>query len=510
MHGVRRDDVLAKYADSFGDKTPPFMNIYNRTDHNLVKTAKATANRMFDNAITKAESLIENEMAARYVAASEEIGMEYEFPPGSGILYEYVPYSEALKDDRLKGLLDEKVKGSMANERDLVKVRWNASKTKAVIEKVMDVTEMPLVDPEKAGHGITELPPELVKAIMATKGTKKGELEVLRQAVEKMFIKSIDTEYNPLIRHMKASLEVITGQKVTNMKEFIDYAKDYRDAAAGKGGGRASKQDIFDSLAIRLAERSTSDNIGVAYNDTAAKYIAHMLNTWGDKVGNDYLQAHRVGDIAGSGGMSLYAFTTMLQYKSGEKVLEFRRNAPKGEENTFIAPGYSATTALEVRAGTMSQAQARVHTMNAKRAFMEQRATAAGSKNRITGARYDVGMGTSNAVNYATQVYAPADESVSKLLEEIMEKGAETAQKKLEEIDMEGNIKGSTYYWNPGQGKKGGKGKRGKMLKKGKGNPSSAGFWALPYIGIMTSEYQDPEQLPERTSSPINRFFDSW
>ena len=488
MHGVRRDKILMNYVDGFnkGDfgahkMAPNFQNIYSKTEPKLIEEARTTANLVFNNALDE----VQLEEAFESGAAGEITEMGYKAGD-----YEYMPYAQAKAQDKgywldpeMSELLDKKVKDSAANVRDMVKVQH--TNKGAVMERIFDVTEMSLGEPGQ--HGIVETSKELktaIKSAIATGGDPKSpEMKILKTEVEQMFIKAITNDYNPVIVRMKEAAEKAfedrTGKKkrLTDMKAIV---KEFKEAGHVGKKGKVRVEDIASASGMKLVDHARRSHYKDAYSGTALKYVTHMLATWGDKIGNDYTQAHRVGNV--EGGQSIYAFVKMKQYAASNKdrAMEFWETAPAGK-GTWLLTGYSATLALSVNAKEMSQDESLLTSYNHKRGFMMARATGSHSTH--------MGSVISGITNHpgakpqmSTQIFTPSPQSLNKMLQSMLD-DLRPDQSSLLTRGIGPTLKSGVYGYNATA-----KRRQGKLTRTGH-NQSKAGFWALPYVGIMTSEH---------------------
>ena len=338
---------------------------------------------------------------------------------------------------------------------------------------------------EPGQHGIVETSKELktaIKSAIATGGDPKSpEMKTLRTEVEQMFIKAITNDYNPIIVRMKEAAEKAyedrTGKK-KRMTEMKDIVKEFKKGGNVGKKGKVRVEDIASASGMKLVDHARRSHYKDAYSGTALKYVTHMLATWGKKIGNDYTQAHRVGDV--EGGQSIYAFVTMKQYAASNKdrAMEFMESAPAGK-GTWLLTGYSATLALSVKAGEMSQEESLLTSYNHKRGFMMARAT--GSHGTHMGS---VISGITNhpgaKPQMTTQIFTPSPQSLNKMLQSMLD-DVKADSERMKNIGP--TLKSGVYGYNATA-----KRRQGKLTRTGH-NLSKPGFWALPYVGIMTSEH---------------------
>jgi hypothetical protein len=470
---------------------PVFQNIYSNTEPHLIDTALIMANKVFKGALEEIRAGSEEVAKGDYGAEStEEIGFETDS-------YKYMPHSSAkdAKDEHgnfsYRKQLDEMVSGSHANPRDMVKI----NKETGIIERIFDVTEMPLG--KKGQHGIVETPPELLKAIEDAK--EGGSLNELREKVETMFIKAIKNDYNPTIQRIKKSTEEAykerTGGKKRRTTNFAQVIKEIRQETGKwkKSGkkGRVTVKDLGNFANMKLVDHARRAHYKNAFSETGLRYVTHMLASWGKKVGNKYTQAHRVFDM--DDGQSVFAYTKMHQYASGERIMEFSETAPKGDKNTFLRIGYNSTMALEANTKQGQSVNWRLKSLAQKRAWMHR--WISGHKHTTLGQiRSAVSNHPGSKPQSTTQVFLPQTQDMNEFLQKALETAinAKGWKKKAEKLmpNLQQQLEKNRYSYNPAT--RGG-GLMGNVMSP-KGNMSKPAFWALPYLGIMTSEHIEREE----------------
>jgi hypothetical protein len=513
MHGKSSNKILTDYVEGFSKGqfgaqkiAPAFQNVYSSTEKmsgGLVDRAMEMAKTVFKEAVkdSKFEEAIEKTVKGDMAAMSaEEIG----YTEGD---YTYMPYKTAWMakgdDDlyRFRDKMDAKVKGSHAEVRDIVKINNMTQE----IEDMFDVTEMPLG--KKGQHGIVQVPETLKTSIKeAIKAGEGGSLKRLRVEVEQMFIKAIKNDYNPTIRRLKERaqdayefrteiganpLGGAPRTKTTSMQQIINEVK---IAQAGK---KVSVPDLAAFAGMKLAKNARQESWVNAYSETGLRYITHMLATWGDKLGNKYTQAHRVGDFEDGSGRSIFAYTKMHQFASGNRVMEFSESAPKGKKGTWLLTGYSATLALEESTNHNFRARAGVTSLQQKRAFMWMRVmghphTKMG--HTVRAMKQHPGVGPQRA----TQIFMPQPQAINEFLQRVLDGAVKHAADSGSQLSgdpagVKTTMEKNAFSYNMKKKRVGG------TLRRG-GEMNAPGFWALPYVGLMTTEHIDRPAPPPKKS----------
>jgi|TARA_Y100000034_G_scaffold115505_1_gene152713 hypothetical protein len=479
MAGQSADKSLEDYVASFGQNTPPFSNIYTKSQGNLVTAAKATAEEVFEKAVKEVAEDEVKEAIEEWNADGKALGMDMNWdalsPEEIGFKagdYEYMPYETAMgaKDENGNLLyadqLDKMASDSKANPRDMVKIK------NGMVESTIDVTEMAIDDPGQ--HGVTKVPKELKIAIKNVKAGNQGmDMKELKKAVELMFINTIKRDYNPVIRKLKAFAERATGKK--GMK-FKDVLREVKKAEGIAKKSKAGVPDIARATGMQLMDHARRSHYKNAYSEQALKYVVHNLASYGEKTNETFQDAHRVADYPD--GQSVYAIVPM---RFSDRTQLFLIPPVR---DTEILTGYSATLALAVEHEGLSQEKSRVLMQQQKEAWMHSRVT--NSALTSTGQAYtSVSKDIARASSlHSTSVSVMAGPALKKLLEGILRAPGHKMGKSFFEPILEKKL----WSWNPGQGKFGGKGKRASRLTKG-GKQGDNMFWALPYIGIQQSEY---------------------
>ena len=464
MHGQRLEKSLKSYVAGF-KTTPEFSQIYSRSEGNMIQTARAMAKEVFEKAQTElAEEEVQKAIAEwnenqtvrgakgnKAAMSPEEIG----FKAGE---YEYIEYKTAMKNPELAKQLDAVSADSKAQPRDMVKIK------NGVVEGTMDVTEVGLSD--EGQHGVIKVPEGLKKAIKdVEQAGEGGDMAELKKGVEQMFISAIKRDYNPVIKRLKDYAEEQTGEKGASYSDIMKIVK--KDLNMAKDA-KAGVPDIAEAVGLKLSKHATRKNAKNTFNDQAVRYVAHMLGTAGKLTNEMFQQTHRVADFPS--GQSAYAIVPMHQNQEG-----FFLTPPV--KDTEILTGYSATLAMAVKDGALSDTKARGTMLRQKQAWMFQKMHGTVDTHRGQ-TQTNVINGWRRASVPTTTVSKIAGPALSKLLEGILrapghKKGAQFFSPILSK---------NTYYYNPKDKKS-----KGRMRKGGSAGKTM--FWALPYIGIQQSEY---------------------
>lgn len=450
MHGVRNEDALTNYLkDTWGDKHPQFGQIYSRVEGTLIKEGKGLAEEVFNIALKEVEKELQG---ADGVDVAEEIG----FKDGD---FEYMSHTAAMqKYPQLAGQL-QKQQQSLANPRDMVIIK------NGQIVGTKDVTEMPI---DKIGqHGITNVPPSLKKAIKEIKDGG-GNMEKLRQGVIKMFTSAITKDYNPVIRDIKAAAEIggVSGRGKMGGKGYKDVLKGL-GRAVGKPDNAVSTITIGNVLGLKMKEigyHSTHEEVA---RKTSIEYVAHMLGTLNLDTNSTFSQSHRVLDFPN--GQSVYANVPMV---TNPDTLLFETNPV---QDTEILTGYSATLASAEKAGYMTSTSAKEVSKSQKHAFSMTKVTGTTASSTGRGLA-TANLGITKSARPATVVTIPASDELEKAL-------IEDIQNNIPDISKRLGAKASKL-----QRRMYGLGKNRRKMKKGT-DPNKTQFWALPYIGVLGSDY---------------------
>jgi hypothetical protein len=450
MHGVRAKDDINNYLEStFGDKHPRFGQIYNKMEPRLVAEATALAEEIFDISVDEVEKELR---AADGTDAAEEIG----FSDGE---FTYMSHAEAMKmypdqADKIK-----KQSMSRANPRDMVVIKDGQ------IVGTRDVTEMPLT---KVGqHGITNVPPELKEAIKEVRGDGRRTAK-LRQAVIKMFTNAISQDYNPMIQDIK-DYAGFAGKKGQNLGG--DWSKVLKGMTAkgkvGQGSNTVTTNMLGQALGVTMAQGGLQHAHNKSTEQVSIEYIAHMLGTLNLNTNETFKQSHLVFEHPN--GQGVYANVPMV---TNPDTLLFEEPPVAG---TSITSGFNATMAMSTKAGLLNRATTAEMSQSQKHAYSMSKITGVTSS-KSGQAVATANMGIHRGTRPATVVTIPA---VDKLEEALIS----DLENKLPNIKHRLGQKGSKL-----QQRMYGLGKNRRKMTTGT-NPNKAQFWALPYIGVVGSEY---------------------
>jgi len=450
MHGVRTKDDINNYLEStFGDKHPRFGQIYNKMEPRLVAEAAALAEEIFDISVDEVEKELK---AADGTDAAEEIG----FSDGE---FTYMSHTEAMK--MYPDQADKIKKQSMtrANPRDMVVVKDGQ------IVGTRDVTEMPI---SKTGqHGITNVPPELKEAIKEVKGDGRRTAK-LRQAVIKMFTNAITKDYNPMIKDIK-TYAGLGGQKGKNLGG--DWSKVLKGMTGkgkvGEGSNTVTTTILGQALGITMAQGGLQHAHNKSTEQTSLEYIAHMLGTLNLNTNETFKQSHLVFEHPN--GQGVYANVPMV---TNPDTLLFEV-APV--EGTSITSGFNATMAMATKAGHLQRENTSVMSKTQKHAYSMSKVTGTTASSSGHGVA-TANMGIARSARSATVITIPAVDKLEKAL-------IEDIENKLPNIKHRLGQKGSKL-----QQRMYGLGKNRRKMTRGT-DRNKAQFWALPYIGVLGSEY---------------------
>ena len=488
MHAKRNSAALEEYVKGFGRTAPQFSNIYAKSEGNLAQTAKAFANEIVNDVV---DDVAKKEMKKRIdvwnadgqwkpsqeakdtggIMSPEEMG----FTIGN-VEYKSTPAGKKTHDG-----IGKIAKDSGAQVIDMVKI------VDGKVVEVMDVTEQKITEVGQHGiseglEGLTELEGVIEKFALDTTDPSAPAIVAIKEAVTKMFQKAIDNEYNPIISKLTSYAKKTGDSNKSRWEQVLAQVK--KDVGKGKTKEKAFEPDITKAAGLEYAKLSTIKGGGDQVNQTSMRYITHMLGTMGGNAGATFSQSHRVADYPTEGdfsGQSLYAIVPM---KMDEETLLFDRAAPAGTE---VLAGYNATLAQAVAHHGLSEEAALEKSRGINHTWQTLRVT--GHTTPRAGAVYTASQqGLQKHAYHSTSVSSIAGPALEKILRSIVSNlstGQFTSAAK-------GVLKENPYYWNPGQGIKGGSGKRATRLRKG--NAASGGgnpmFWALPYIGIQQSEHK--------------------
>jgi hypothetical protein len=454
MHGVRERDknIFDDYINNkkvFGDKHPRFGQVYSKMEPELALQAKSLAEEIFDVALKEVEKELQG---AEGTDAAEEIG----FTDGE---FTYMSHAEAMKLYPEQADSIKKQSKSRANPRDMVVIK------DGLIVGSRDVTEMALT--QKGQHGITqEAPKELLDAIKEVKGDGR-RTAALRQAVIDMFTNAINDDYNPVIRDLKTAAGFEDADSLQGDWSKILKSLSNKGKVNQKGGNTVSVTSLAGVLGVEMVSGGFKHQSDKTARQTSLEYVAHMLGTMNSATNKNFKQSHRVFDHPN--GQSVYANVPMI---TDPDTLLFEPSAVKG---TQIVSGYNATLASSSKAGFIKREQTKDMARNQKHAYSLTKVT--GMTSSATGrGKATATMGITKTARAATVVTIPADGKI----EEALIKDLES---KIPNIGHRLGDHGSKL-----QKRMYGLGNRRKAMRIGE-DPNKTQFWALPYIGVLGSEY---------------------
>tara|TARA_R100000458_G_scaffold47568_1_gene46377 strand:+ start:298 stop:2199 length:1902 start_codon:yes stop_codon:yes gene_type:complete len=488
MHGTRPRDAKKMFTDYvnnvFGDKTPRFSNIYSRAEDRLIKEATSLAEEIFNIA----EDIVVKsfEKAEGGERAAEEIG----FTEGE---FEYVSHAEALarykgtdKGKALEAQLKSDSKLSSANETDMVLLK------DGVLESIIDVTEMPLT--QKGQHGVTRVPPELVELIAEAKAGPEGkigesDLPKLKQAVKSMFTNAIDKDYNPVIRKLKkeAGIGGKSGGGDMGDKKWDDVLRKIGEAAGKGPKDKVGTREMGELLGQKMRQVGFNKMSTKAAKQVAIEYIAHILGSMNAQSQGKFLQAHKVFEYSPS-KMGVYAEIAM---KVVPETLLFR--TPLQDKHVNMYTGFNYTTAKAASVHQSIHDGGREHSRMQKRIYAGTKVTGT-AVNGINAASTTAVMGLSRSARPTTTVAIPGNEEIEKALLSAVKDGLPDLAEKLAEGDVAGGKLKNRMY---GMGTRTGGGStmnnerqtRGATGMRRQKPTGQAMFWALPYVGVLQSEF---------------------
>jgi len=454
-------NIFQEYInDVWGNKNPDFANIYSRMEPRLAAEAIALAEDMFDMAIEEVEK--ELEAGAGTERSAEEIG----YKEGD---FEYMSHAEAMRRyPHLQPQLKSSAKMSKANELDMVKIKGEGED--AIIEHVQDVTEMDVLG--KGQHGITRVPKELKEAIENAKSGGGTELAQIKEAMIRMYQKSIKSDYNPLIKKMKkeAGIGGKSGGGDVGDKKWDDVLKGINNSAKiDPPSSKVSTQTIGKVLGQTVWKTGFHKMNQKSAKQTSIEYIAHIMGSMNEAMASGFKQSHRVYDMGN--GMSVYATVPM---EVNQNTWLFKPEVVVGMD---VFSGYSATQGQELKGKYGLQNHLRGRSKAQKQAYSMCKVTG------MAASKTGIGMATANmgivaGARPATVVTIPANEKIEKMLIDLMVDGMPD----LAPLIGRGGtrMKQNTF----------GLGKRKRDMKR-EAPSKQPMFWALPYVGVLQSEFKE-------------------
>ena len=454
-----KKNALTDYVNSvFGDRTPQFASIYRKAEKDLMQEGVAMAQEIFDQAVQQVEIAVNKKgRSPQSPMSSEEMG----YSEGD---FEYLSHADVIS--KYPELADQitKVKGSMANPADLYKVV--TINGKATLELQQDVTEM---DIEQIGqHGITQVPPELVEAIAEIKKGDEGQnLSKLKQGIIKMYNTAISKDYNPVIMETKGLLINAIGGKGANWEAVLKkIGEDTKGSSTSIGTGQigaAIGQEMLKTGMMDTSEKSSKQ--------IAIELVAHILGVMNTETSATFRQSHRVHTYKPS-GIGVYASADLAV----DDELLFK---DVDETTVSVLEGYSASLAQEdLTKHNIHDRGLAIH-KSQKRAYAASKVTgSAASGIGATGAI--AGLGVMKGLRPATVVHYPPPEKIEEALIKLIKNGIPDISSL---IGKQGNDKVRKRVKGLGSNRK----------LTDKDNFADTQFWALPYIGVLQSEYIEEE-----------------
>jgi hypothetical protein len=461
---------LTNYVRSvFGDKSPEFTTIYRKAENELIKISTEMAADIFDKAVSQVdENLKTTSRSPQSPMASEEMG----YSEGD---FQYMNHSQVLaaigsgeiKDpDGSLAAQITKTKGSKANPADLYKIVTTGDKS--TIELTQDVTEMDITDIGQ--HGITNLPPELLATIEEVKKGDEGSvnqvanLAKLKQGVIEMYNTAISRDYNPVILETKGLLINAVGGKGANWEKALKQIND----SAGEGGSTGTGTvHIGAALGQEMLKTGMSQTSEKSSKQVAIEQVAHILGVMGSETGASIRQSHRVHTYIPS-GIGVYASADLtidddMLFKAVDK------------DSVIVLEGYSASLAQEdlVKHGINDRGLAT--RIGQKRAYAASKVTGTVASG-IGATAALAGLGLQKGLHPATVVHTPATGDMEDALVKLIIDGIPDISSK---IGRRGKDKIGTRVHGLGKNRK----------LEPDGNFADTKFWALPYIGVLQSEY---------------------
>jgi hypothetical protein len=357
----------------------------------------------------------------------------------------------------------ETVSGSMANPRDLYKIQNDK------ITKMQDVTEMSIED--IGGHGVVEeLPKELTDAIAEIKqGGGSKSLKKLRQGVATMYTDAITKHYNPAIMKMKGVLES-SGLKGKGEAKWEHVLKAI-SKAAGKTSTGTGTTEMGKVLGVEIAKFGYMKTGKKSAEQTSIELVAHVLGTMNEHTSAEFRQSHRVYTYKPE-GISVYATVGLTPQD------DWLFKTPVKEQSIGIVEGYNVTIAQETLSKEALKDNGLALAQNQKHAYSGTKVTGMAA-NGTSVSSCTATMGVSRGLRPTTTIHIPAkDKLEEKLIELLTEEGIPDITDLLA-IQADSSKLQKRMY---GLGKN-------RKLRKSKWRMKQSQFWALPYIGVLQSEF---------------------
>ena len=456
-------EELTDYVNSFeGQNSPRFSNIYSKMEPKLIQQAKQMVTEMFDEAVQLIDEGINEGTREGGPMSSEEMGYsagDFEYLNHDQVIQQYGNNPEIMAQI-------QKIKGSTANPGDLYRIK------NGQLELIQDVTEMPLE--QKGQHGIVDLPKELIQAIKEIKAGDNEDLEALRQGVQKMYTNAIKDEYNPVIESIKSVSENYgKPQKDSSWKDLL---KDINDITkkSGKGANMTSVGDIASVIGVEIAKSSLKDTSKKTGGQIALELVSHILGRINENTQARFRQSHRVHTDPLT-GMSVYASADLTP---NPQTMLF--DLPVGLETIGVYEGYSASLAQEnLAAHGIKDRGLELH-KGQKHAYSATKVT--GMQCTGTGvASATANMGIAKGLKPATVVHWPASDRLEQALIDDIKNGLPDIAHRLGR-GKTGLLQKNTYGLN----------RNTRRMTRGRSKSfKSTQFWALPYVGVLQSEYME-------------------
>ena len=472
MAGIRPKDevnMLTSYVNSFGSgsNTPRFGNIYTKMEGQLIQEAAELVDDIFDRAVQAVEIEInEGKRSSSGEMASEELGYstgDFQYLSHDQVKQQYGDNEEIMAQI-------SKVQGSTANPGDLYRVQ------NGQLELIQDVTEQPIGKSGQHGVHKANIPQTLIDAIKEIKKGPEGQnLSMLRKGVKEMYTNAIKNDYNPVIRKIKEEAKIKTGDG----KQWSDALHEMKKLANRNNNSVKAKRsttsvaEIAQAIGIEMTKANLNETSQKGARQVALEQVAHVLGRMNEGVSAQFRQAHRVHTYMPS-GMSVYA---SADFTPNPETWLFEENVK--ESSIAVFEGYSASLGQERLAshGIKDRGLA-IHKSN-KHAYSATKVTGmAASGTGVTAAIAN--MGITKGLAPATVVHYPAAGEIEEALIQDIKNGIPDIAKRLRR-GPSGKL-GKRVY---------GLGNRKKRMDKGLSSKQfkSVQFWALPYVGVLQSEY---------------------
>tara|TARA_R100000988_G_C3996460_1_gene166070 strand:+ start:79 stop:1860 length:1782 start_codon:yes stop_codon:yes gene_type:complete len=472
MAGIRPKDevnMLTSYVNSFGSgsNTPRFGNIYTKMEGQLIQEAAELVDDIFDRAVQAVEIEInEGKRSSSGEMASEELGYstgDFQYLSHDQVKQQYGDNEEIMAQI-------SKVQGSTANPGDLYRVQ------NGQLQLIQDVTEQPIGKSGQHGVHKANIPKSLIDAIKEIKKGPEGQnLSMLRKGVKEMYTNAIKNDYNPVIRKIKEEAKIKTGDG----KQWSDALHEMKKLANRNNNSVKAKRsttsvaEIAQAIGIEMTKSNLNESSQKSARQVALEQIAHVLGRMNEGVSAQFRQAHRVHTYMPS-GMSVYASADLTP---NPETWLFEENVK--ESSIAVFEGYSASLGQERLAshGIKDRGLA-IHKSN-KHAYSATKVTGMAASGTGVSAAI-ANMGITKGLAPATVVHYPAAGEIEEALIQDIKNGIPDIAKRLGR-GPSGKL-GKRVY---------GLGNRKKRMDKGLSSKQfkSVQFWALPYVGVLQSEY---------------------